>query len=126
MNILHHFSSMGSKFLLFYLFLFFSMRFVSGILDLVEILACNQLQNGTNTTGRVIGFAKRWLYSYSRILTATFSLSSILSVSQHGIKFVSSRTFLDSFRTRRVNNIHCCQNNHSLYRLKVFARVFPF
>lgn len=39
-------------------FFLFSKRFVSGILDLATILACNQLQNATNTTGRVIGFAK--------------------------------------------------------------------
>jgi len=39
--------------------IFFSKRFVSSVLDLTEILACSQLHNATETTGLVIGFAKK-------------------------------------------------------------------
>jgi hypothetical protein len=87
-NSLPRYSSMiiYSLIIIFY-FIFFSKQFVSGIQDLTEILACNQLQNATITTGLVIGFAKRWLYSHH--------------LTRHRIMSVSSRSSLELPNTSR-------------------------
>lgn len=82
----------------------------------MEILACNQLQNETNTTGLVIGFSKRWLYSYSLV--------------QYEIKSVSSTDFFRITKHTERRWYTCsytpsprrCRNKQFVILTRVFAR----